>query len=143
MISENCGETWAIKTSGATEQHSESHADLIRYEFNGKDIKSGIGSKYALITYSDKQNKSYGVKMTINDFNGGVGGFNSKYLYKKVIASNLTDANDIYPAITVLPDGTIATLAGETNNMVFRRFNLSWLSGEEEYIDYDIDNILK
>lgn len=63
--------------------------------------------------------------MTINDFNGGVGGFNSKYLYKKVIASNLTDANDIYPAITVLPDGTIATLAGETNNMVFRRFNLS------------------
>lgn len=143
MVSENCGETWDIKTSGTAEQHSESHADLIRYEFNGKDIKSGSGSKYALITYSDKQNKSYGVKMTVNDFNGGAGSFNSKYIYNKLIASNLTDANDIYPAITVLPDGTIATLAEETNNMVFRRFNLSWLSGEEEYIDYDIDNILK
>ena len=60
-----------------------------------------------------------------------------------LIVSNLLMAGQSlysgYPAITVLPDGTIATLTEETTqnlqdqyDIVFRRFNLYWLSGGVE-----------
>lgn len=126
------------------------HTDFTRYEFYGKDIKSGsMGTKYALMVHSKKASNGYVVRMTLSDFNNGQkGGTGSKFLYGKEFATNASPAG--YPAITVLPDGTIATLTEETNNtIVFRRFNLSWLSsngeegGGEEYVDYDIDNVLK
>lgn len=150
MKSENCGETWTIETSGTTETSGNSggkHADFTRYEFNGRDIKVG-GEKYALSVISKMNLKAYNVRMTFNDFNDGKGGFNSKYLHNKDFATNVV-GGDGYPAITVLPDGTIATLTEETEGIVFRRFNLSWLSSSdgiedgEDFVDYEVDNITK
>ena len=147
MLSTNCGDTWVIKTSGNSEtgtsknNNSGKHADFTRYEFNGKDIKYR-GEKYALMVVSKMHVNCYNVRMTLNDFGGGAGTFNNKYTYNKDFGTN-TATDGGYPAITVLPDGTIATLTEETNSIVFRRFNLSWLAGEDEYVDYDSDNILK
>ncbi|TKZ34509.1 sialidase family protein [Brachyspira catarrhinii] len=150
MKSTDCGENWNITTSGGTEtsgnNNSGKHADFTRYEFNGKDIKLG-GEKYALSVISKRDETGYNVRMTFNDFGEGVGNFNNKYLYNKDFATNV--GGDGYPAITVLPDGTIATLTEETDGIVFRRFNLSWLSsvdgteGGEDYVDYELDNITK
>lgn len=151
MLSSDCGNTWQVKTSGTTETgnnvNSGKHADFTRYEFNGRDIKRG-GEKYALMVLSKKNTNAYNVRMTLNDFGGGAGGFNAKYTYNRDFSTNV--GGDGYPAVTVLPDGTIATLTEETEGIVFRRFNLSWLtsSGEEgvggdEYVDYEIDNITK
>lgn len=112
------------------------HADLVRYEFNGKDIKEN-GSKYALVIYSSFTESGYSVRMTTNDFNNGATG--NKYHYTRELAKESAN-QDGYPAITVLPDGTIATLTEENeNNIVFRRFNLSWLTYEAEKIDYTKD----
>ena len=62
--------------------------------------------------------------MSTDDFNNGVKG--TKVLGNK--AKELgKSTNDIYPAITVLKDGTICTLAAENGDIVFRRFNLAWL----------------
>lgn len=151
VVSDDLGKTW--KKLNTETGDTTSHVDFVRYEFNGKDIKPGSsGSKYALMVYSDRKRNNYNATLSVNDFNNGLGSHAGKHLYDKVVASNVAsvgNAENIYPAITVLPDGTIATLAEETNNMVFRRFNLSWLTsssdGEdgEEYIDYDTDNILK
>ena len=151
MKSTNCGDTWEITTKLSQENgdgvNSGKHADLTRYEFNGRDIKVG-GEKYALMVISKKNGTGYNVRMTFNDFGNGAGNFNNKYLYNKDFATNNV-GGDGYPAITVLPDGTIATLTEETDGIVFRRFNLSWLSsvdgteGGEDYVDYELDNITK
>ena len=140
FLSTDCGNTWANKTLfGKGWNENISHVDFARYEFNGKDIKPNSGSKYALMVYAPRTGGNSGIIMTINDFNSGnpSGGI----AYRNTISTNAS-ANS-YPSITVLPDGTIATLTEETNSIVFRRFNLSWLAGEDEYVDYDSDNILK
>ena len=147
--STDCGETWKTTTLLTTETSGNSggkHADFTRYEFNGRDIKVG-GEKYALSVIK-KRLDGYNVRMTFNDFNDGKGGFKSKYLHNKDFATNVV-GGDGYPAITVLPDGTIATLTEETEGIVFRRFNLSWLSSSdgiedgEDFVDYEVDNITK
>ena len=79
---------------------------------------------------------SYSVKMTTDDFNKGQ---NKRATYlgggSKVIAANLTKPSAIYPTITVLKDGTIATLAAEDDGMVFRRFELNWFLEDELWME--------
>ena len=115
------------------------HTDFIRYEFNGKPIKNketDNGDKYALLIYSSSSG-DYGIKMSTNDFNNGQKGGTKYHVEKELV---LGEANtDGYPAITTLPDGTIATLTDENNGVVFRRFNLYWLSDGLRYIDYSTD----
>ncbi len=141
MKSTDCGKNWQVVTKNTdAERPDAAHADFTRYEFSGKDIKNN-GSKYALAIYSSHTASNYTVKMTTNDFNNGngKGGLDAKYGYSRELVSE-SGNEDGYPAITVLPDGTIATLTEEnSSDIVFRRFNLSWLTYKEEKINYNID----
>ena len=138
--STDCGKNWqwsaASYKNWQDANEDAKHADLVRYEFSGKDIKDK-GSKYALAIYSSYTGSGYSVRMTTNDFNNGVTG--DKYPYNRKFAEE-SGNEDGYPAITVLPDGTIATLTEEnSSDIVFRRFNLSWLTYKDEKINYNID----
>lgn len=129
--STNCGETSKVITLFTNEAHNEievRYADFVRYEFNGEDIiKSGSGKKYALMAYSSPGG-TYGVKLTTDDFNNGQNTGSGKFYNQEVGISSLSET---YPSITVLKDGTICTLAAEeTNEIVFRRFELKWLMNE-------------
>lgn len=129
--STNCGETSKVITLFTNEAHNEievRYADFVRYEFNGEDIiKSGNGKKYALMAYSSSGG-TYGVKLTTDDFNNGQNTGSGKFYNQEVGISSLSET---YPSITVLKDGTICTLAAEeTNEIVFRRFELKWLMNE-------------
>ena len=150
MLSKDCGKNWNITVDGnATENGGASgkrgvggkNADFIRYEFNGKDIKLG-GDKYALMITSYERKPGYDVMLTVNDFNHGKpdGGTANKYKYTKNIPSASTG---LYPAITVLPDGTIATLTEDNGDMYFKRFNLYWLTSGAESINYSTDTSVK
>ena len=115
------------------------HTDFTRYEFNGKPIKNkdnDNGDKYALLIYSSSSG-DYGIKMTTNDFNDGKKGGTKYHVEKELVLGGAK--SDGYPAITTLPDGTIATLTDEDNGVVFRRFNLYWLSDGLRNIDYATD----
>ena len=129
--STNCGATSKVITLFTNEAHNEievRYADFVRYEFNGEDIiKSGSGKKYALMAYSSSGG-IYGVKLTTDDFNNGQNTGSGKFYNQEVGVSSLSET---YPSITVLKDGTICTLAAEeTNEIVFRRFELKWLMNE-------------
>ena len=129
--STNCGKNSKVITSFSDEAHNEiqvMYADFVRYEFNGEDIiKSGSGKKYALMAYSSPGG-TYGVKLTTDDFNNGQKGGSGKFYNQEVGTSSLSET---YPSITVLKDGTICTLAAEeTNEIVFKRFELKWLMNE-------------
>ena len=148
MLSTNCGKNWDITVGNTGEENTKKNsvwgrkADFIRYEFNGKDIKLG-GDKYALMITSYESKAGYDVMLTDNDFNHGKpdGGTASKYKYTKNIPSASTG---LYPAITVLPDGTIATLTEDSGgDMYFKRFNLYWLTGGKESINYSTDTSVK
>lgn len=147
MLSTNCGKNWDITVLNNSPENATNpvwgkNADFIRYEFNGKDIKLG-GDKYALMVSSYEKTSGYKVMLTDNDFNHGrpEGGINSKYKYTKEISASSTGG---YCAITVLPDGTIATLTEDTGgDMYFKRFNLYWLTGGAESINYSTDTSVK
>ena len=150
MLSTNCGKNWDITVVNSSLENKEvggkgvggKNADFIRYEFNGKDIKP-TGSQYALMVSSYEKTSGYKVMLTDNDFNHGrpEGGINSKYKYTKEITAGSTGG---YCAITVLPDGTIATLTEDTGgDMYFKRFNLYWLTGGLESINYSTDTSVK
>ena len=138
--STNCGLSSSILTAfqggGGNNNHNEDkieYLDFARYEFDGRDIK---GAEYALMVFSTDK-ASYSVKMTTDDFNKGQKNKNGTYLGggSKVIAANLTKPSAIYPTITVLKDGTIATLAAEDDGMVFRRFELNWFLEDELWME--------
>ena len=134
--STNCGETsrcTTLFTKGAHNEDRIQYADFARYEFDGRDIK---GAEYALMVFSTDKT-SYSVKMTTDDFNKGKDNKSGAYLGggSKVIAANLTKPSAIYPTITVLKDGTIATLAAEDDGMVFRRFELNWFLEDELWME--------
>ena len=134
--SKDCGKTSKCITSFAKPAHNEDrieYADFTRYEFDGRDIK---GAEYALMVFSTDKT-SYSVKMTTDDFNKGKDNKSGAYLGggSKVIAANLTKPSAIYPTITVLKDGTIATLAAEDDGMVFRRFELNWFLEDELWME--------
>ena len=146
MLSTNCGKNWDITVGNTGEENTKNpvwgkNADFIRYEFNGKDIKP-TGSQYALMITSYDNKSGYDVMLTDNDFNHGKpeGGTAKKYKYTKNIPSASTGG---YPAITVLPDGTIATLTEDNGDMYFKRFNLYWLTGGAEGINYATDTSVK
>ena len=147
MLSTNCGKNWDITVGNTGEENTKNpvwgkNADFIRYEFNGKDIKLG-GDKYALMIISYESKTGYDVMLTVNDFNHGQpdGGTAKKYKYTKNIPSASTGG---YPAITVLPDGTIATLTEDSGgDMYFKRFNLYWLTSGAESINYSTDTSVK
>ena len=150
MLSKDCGKNWNITVNG---NHPENggptgkgvagkNADFIRYEFNGKDIKP-TGSQYALMITSYTSKTGYYVMLTGDDFNHGQPneGTTSKYKYTKEITASSTGG---YCAITVLPDGTIATLTEDSGgDMYFKRFNLYWLTGGAESINYSTDTSVK
>ena len=136
FVSTDCGKTDTEKTpftSGAHNEDRIEYFDFARYEFDGRDIK---GAEYALMVFSTDKT-SYSVKMTTDDFNKGQKNKSGTYLGggSKVIAANLTKPSAIYPTITVLKDGTIATLAAEDDGMVFRRFELNWFLEDELWME--------
>ena len=139
MLSKDCGKNWDMNNKDV--EVGSKYADFIRYEFNGKDIKP-TGSQYALMIISYESKPGYDVMLTVNDFNHGQpdGGTANKYKYTKNIISASTGG---YPAITVLPDGTIATLTEDNGDMYFKRFNLYWLTGGKESINYSTDTSVK
>ena len=142
MLSKDCGKNWDMTVSSNNTEIGSKYADFIRYEFNGKDIKP-TGSQYALMITSYESKAGYDVMLTDNDFNHGKpdGGTKGKYKYTKNIPSASTG---LYPAITVLPDGTIATLTEDSGgDMYFKRFNLYWLTGGAESINYATDTSVK
>ncbi|TXJ13968.1 exo-alpha-sialidase [Brachyspira aalborgi] len=151
MVSQDCGKNWDILTVNTSPENTVNNnkkegvraknADLVRYEFNGKDIKLG-GDKYALMITSYERKPGYDVMLTVNDFNHGKpdGGTANKYKYTKNIPSASTG---LYPAITVLPDGTIATLTEDSGDLYFKRFNLYWLTSGAESINYSTDTSVK
>lgn len=68
--------------------------------------------------------------ITKNDFNNGKaeGGTNAKYAYTKELTAGQTGS---YPAITVLPDGTIATLTEVTaicilKDLIYIGLRMEW-----------------
>ena len=131
------------------------NADLVRYEFDGVPIVNR-GDNYALLIHANsKPNNASGkkwffarfnhhIKLTKNEFGNGIGTANQKYAYDKQLVNGGDKLYSGYPTITVLPDGTIGTLTEETTDgsqsdaysIVWRRFNLYWLSGGTEYVDY-------
>lgn len=147
MLSKDCGKNWEITVGNSGEENTKENsvwgrnADFIRYEFNGKDIKPK-GSQYALMVTSYENKTGYNVMLTDNDFNHGKpeGGTKGKYKYTKEITAGSTGG---YCAITVLPDGTIATLTEDNSDMYFKRFNLYWLTGGNESINYSTDTSVK
>ena len=141
------------------------NADFSRYEFNGKYIKT---LKYILMINANAKpdgkwfftRKNHYVRLTKNEFQNGNGNANGKYAYAKQLVNGGENLYSGYPTIVTLPDGTIATLTEETwettrkpevtgdaggddYDIVFRRFNLHWLSDGKEYVNYDTDNLFQ
>ncbi len=159
-ISKDGGKTWTYQGIDPEVDDPGNNAEMVRYEFNGKHIKD---NKYILmINANSKKNgkwffarKNHYVRLTKNEFNNGNGTSYGKYAYSKQLVKNGDKLYSGYPVITVLPDGTIATLTEETwttsrnptptdaggddYDIVFRRFNLFWLTDGKEYVDYSKD----
>lgn len=132
FTSSDCGQRWSLKATMNGASDPAKHVDFCRYEINGKPIKDK-GEKYALMAYST--GNSYGVRLTTNDFEN-----KNNYIHKEVEIITSDSETDGYPAITVLPDGTIATLTEEGNGkIVFRRFNYYWFTDGQDSIDYSKD----
>lgn len=154
--STDLGKNWVFSGKDDTEiQDPGCNADLTRYEFDGVPIKD---AKYGLYIncnaratggYFDTRKNHY-VYLTKSDFKDGNIDSTGKYDYQHQLVNNGEQMYSGYPTITVLPDGTIATLTEETPDkptggltdtydIVFRRFNLYWLTGGKEYVDYSKD----
>ncbi|WP_295157301.1 exo-alpha-sialidase [uncultured Brachyspira sp.] len=134
------------------------NADLVRYEFNGKHIKE---NKYALLINCHMSvvgyfpnRKNHYIFMTKNEFQNGTASLTGKYHYDKQLVIGGENLYSGYPTISVLPDGTIITLTEETPDnapagltdtydIVFRRFNLYWLTDGKESVDYSKDYLFQ
>ncbi len=157
------GRAWSLGTSYDAADYTHqgddpditdpgNNADLVRYEFDGVPIVKG-GEKYALLIHANSQHdpssawfgsrKNHHIKFTKNDFGNGNGNQPVKYEYDKQLVKGGESLYSGYPTITVLPDGTIGTLTEETSvnaqdqyDIIWRRFNLYWLSDQKEFVDY-------
>ena len=159
------GNTWTYQGIDQEVLDPGNNADFTRYEFNGKHIKT---DKYILMINANANadgkwfftRKNHHIRLTDNEFKSGNGTENGKYAYDKQLVIGGEKLYSGYPAITTLPDGTICTLTEETwttgrdpvagvdaggddYDIVFRRFNLHWLSDGKEYVDYNTDNLFQ
>lgn len=133
LKSDNCGSNWSDYDLNNV-YDSGKHIDFTRYEFNGKPL-TPFGGQTALMAVS--MGGSYTVRITTNDFQSK----STAFCYDQDPFVEAENESDGYPAITVLMDGTIATLTEEGNGkIVFRRFNLYWLTNGEKGIDYSKNN---
>ncbi len=103
------------------------YTDFVRYEFNGQDISNK--TKHVLVAFSE-DSTGYKVMMSTDDFKEGKKDTQIIGSAAKVVGTS-SEYHDIYPAITVLRDGTIATLAAEDYDIIFRSFDLAYLSNAE------------
>ena len=103
------------------------YTDFVRYEFNGQDISNK--TKHVLVAFSEGYT-GYKVMMSTDDFNEGRKNPQIIGSAAKIVGTS-SEYHDIYPAITVLRDGTIATLAAEDYDIIFRSFDLAYLSNAE------------
>lgn len=154
--STNGGENWVSQGIDPEVDDPGDNADFSRYEFNGKHIKT---PKYILMINANAKSigswfyarKNHYIRLTENEFKNGNGTANGKYAYAKQLVNGGEKLYSGYPTITVLPDGIICTLTEETADgsvqdaydIVFRRFNLHWLTDGKEYVDYDKDNLFQ
>ena len=102
------------------------YADFVRYEFDGKDINNK--TKHVLVAFSEGYT-GYKVMMSTDDFKEGTNGTQVVGGEAKTVGT--ISEHDVYPAITVLRDGTICTLATENYDTFFRSFGLSFLEGKD------------
>ena len=103
------------------------YTDFVRYEFDGKDINGK--SKHVLVAFSE-DTTGYKVMMSTDDFKEGKKGTQIVGTAPKKVGTS-SEYHDIYPAITVLKDGTIATLAAEDYDIIFRSFDYNYLSSAD------------
>lgn len=100
------------------------YADFVRYEFDGKDINNK--TKHVLVAFSEGYT-GYKVMMSTDDFKEGTKGTQIVGKEAKTVGTS-SEYHDVYPAITVLKDGTICTLAAENYDIIFRSFDYNYLS---------------
>ncbi|ADG71993.1 sialidase family protein [Brachyspira murdochii] len=162
------GRSWSISSDGGASWQwlgkdpelvdPGNNADIFRYEYNGKRIKT---DKYILYIHSDQapngtwyQNRiNHHVKLSVNELNNGAANTSGKFQYDRQLINDGMNTYSGYPTITVLPDGTIATLTEELPksqskgtdhyNIVFRRFNLNWLTSGAESVNYSTDYLFQ
>ena len=103
------------------------YADFVRYEFDGKDISNK--TKHVLVAFSEGYT-GYKVMMSMDDFKGGTNGTQIVGGKAKTVGTS-SEYHDVYPAITVLKDGTICTLAAENYDIIFRSFDYNYLSSDK------------
>ncbi|MEI0794588.1 sialidase family protein [Brachyspira pilosicoli] len=164
-ISSDGGLTWEYQGIDPEVNDPGNNADFFRYEYNGKRIKT---EKYILMINANATpngkwfftRKNHYVRLTENEFDNGKGTSSGKYAYSKQLVNGGENLYSGYPTIAVLPDGTICTLTEETwqttrppeltgdaggddYDIVFRRFNLYWLTDGKEFADYTSDYLFQ
>ena len=103
------------------------YADFVRYEFDGNDISNK--TKHVLVAFSEGYT-GYKVMMSTDDFKEGTNGTQIVGGKAKTVGTS-SEYHDVYPAITVLKDGTICTLAAENYDIIFRSFDYNYLSSAD------------
>ena len=103
------------------------YADFVRYEFDGKDINNK--TKHVLVAFSEGYT-GYKVMMSTDDFKEGTSGTKIVGEKAKTVGTS-SEYHDVYPAITVLRDGTICTLAAKNYDIIFRSFDYNYLSSAD------------
>ncbi len=103
------------------------YADFVRYEFDGKDINNK--TKHVLVAFSEGYT-GYKVMMSTDDFKDGKKDTKIIGSAAKTVGTS-SEYHDVYPAITVLRDGTICTLAAENYDIIFRSFDYNYLSSDK------------
>ncbi len=130
FISSDQGTTWREKTITPELIDGRANAEGVRYT----SVKSGH-KKSRLLHINCNGNDRHTLTVTMSENEG-----DSWDAAKKVIQPG----SSCYPSIDVLGDGTIVTYAEEPNagqtgggtyDMVFRRFNLAWLTDGAQIYD--------
>lgn len=159
------GQNWTSEGLDPEVNDPGNNADFCRYEFYGRPVKT---SEYILMINSDGtangtwffNRKRHTIRLTENEFNNGNPTQAGKYAYNKMLAKDGATRYSGYPTISVLPDGSIITLTeeetaterpaggqfgagGDDYDIIFRRFNLYWLSDGKEYVDYSKDALFQ
>ena len=126
--SQNKGETETLSQAFyKSSRGNPMYADFVRYEFDGKDINNK--TKHVLVAFSEGYT-GYKVMMSTDDFKDGKKDTVITGSTAKTVGTS-SEYHDVYPAITVLRDGTICTLAAENYDIIFRSFDYNYLSSAD------------